>query len=79
MITVSPRFSSYYLQDQNPDLNRTTLPRPGTPTGRYRFSLQDRTYIRDDIEATVDVTKLSDGFLLQDFFPESISGRSRTG
>jgi lipopolysaccharide export system protein LptA len=60
---------SYYLQDQNPNLNRTSLPREGTPTGRYRFSIQDRTRITDDIEATVDITKLSDGFLLQDFFP----------
>ena len=48
------KFSSYYLQDQNPDLNRTTLPRHGTPTARYRFSLQDRTYITDTIEATTD-------------------------
>ena len=63
------KVSSYYLQDQNPDLNRTSLPRNGTPTSRYRFSLQDRTQITDDIRATVDVTKLSDGFILQDFFP----------
>jgi LPS-assembly protein len=62
------KISTYYLQDQNPDLNRTTLPRPGTPTGRYRLSLQDRTYITDTIEATTDLTKLSDGFLLKDFF-----------
>ncbi|HXA09145.1 MAG TPA: LPS assembly protein LptD [Chthoniobacterales bacterium] len=60
---------SYYLQDQNPNLNRTALPREGTPTGRYRLSIQDRTHITDDIEATVDITKLSDAFLLQDFFP----------
>jgi LPS-assembly protein len=63
------KISSYYLQDQNPDLNRTSLPRNGTPTSRYRFSLQDRTQITDDIRATVDITKLSDGFILQDFFP----------
>ena len=60
---------SYYLQDQNPNLNRTSLPRLGTPTSRYRFSLQDRTHLTDDIEATVDITKMSDAFLLQDFFP----------
>ena len=63
------KFSAYYLQDQNPDLNRTSLPRNGTPTSRFRFSIQNRTQITEDIEATVDVTKLSDGFLLQDFFP----------
>ena len=41
------KITSYYLQDQNPDLNRTSLPRSGTPTSRYRFSIQDRTYITD--------------------------------
>ncbi len=63
------KFSSYYLQDQNPDLNRTSLPRNGTPTARYRFSLENRTKFTDTITGTVDVTKLSDGFILQDFFP----------
>src|SRR4029078_7176624 len=60
---------SYYLQDQNPDLNRTSPPRNGTPTSRYRFSIQDRTHITDTLEATVEMTKLSDIFLLQEFFP----------
>ena len=63
------RFTSYYLQDQNPDLNRTSLPRNGTPTSRFRLSLQNRTQITDDIAATADINKLSDGFILQDFFP----------
>jgi LPS-assembly protein len=63
------KFTSYFLQDQNPDLNRTSLPRNGTPTSRYRLSLQDRTQITEDLKATVDITKLSDGFVLQDFFP----------
>jgi LPS-assembly protein len=63
------KITSYYLQDQNPDLNRTSLPRKGTPTSRYRFSLQDRTQITEGLEATVDITKLSDGFIMQDFFP----------
>ncbi len=63
------KLSTYFLQDQNPDLNRTSLPRNGTPTSRYRLSLQDRTYIRDDLEAFADLNKLSDRFILQDFFP----------
>ncbi|MEP7248194.1 MAG: hypothetical protein ABI787_00270 [Spartobacteria bacterium] len=63
------KFSTYFLQDQNPDLNRTSLPRNGTPTSRFRLSLQDRTQITDSLEATIDVTKLSDAFILQDFFP----------
>jgi len=39
------KLTTYYLQDQNPDLNRTSLPRNGTPTSRYRFSLQNRSRI----------------------------------
>ncbi|MBA2433536.1 MAG: LPS-assembly protein LptD, partial [Chthoniobacterales bacterium] len=46
------RFSSYYLQDQNPDLNRTSLPRQGTPTSRFRLSLQNRTHLMEGLEAT---------------------------
>ncbi|MEP6709774.1 MAG: LPS assembly protein LptD [Verrucomicrobiota bacterium] len=63
------KLRTYYLQDQNPELNRTSLPRGSIPTSRYRVSLQDRTYFTDDIYGTVDVTKLSDAFLLQDFYP----------
>lgn len=63
------KLSTYYLQDQNPDLNRTSVPRNGTPTGRYRFSVQNRTHITENLEATADINKLSDAFLLQDFFP----------
>jgi LPS-assembly protein len=63
------KITSYYLQDQNPDLNRTSLPRNGTPTSRYRFSLQNRTQVTQSLELTTDITKLSDQFLLQDFFP----------
>ncbi|HEY3600580.1 MAG TPA: LPS assembly protein LptD [Chthoniobacterales bacterium] len=62
------KLTSYFLQDQNPDLNRTSLPRPGTPTSRYRLTLQDRTQIADGLDLKVDVSKLSDAFVLQDFF-----------
>lgn len=65
----SAKLTTYYLQDQNPLLNQTSVPREGVPTARYRLSLEDRTQITDDIEATVDMTKLSDAFVLQDFFP----------
>jgi lipopolysaccharide export system protein LptA len=63
------KITTYFLQDQNPELNRTSLPRPGTPTSRYRLSLQDHTQITSDIDLKIDVTKLSDAFVLQDFFP----------
>lgn len=63
------KLSTYYLQDQNPLLNRTSLPRGSVPTGRYRLSLQDRTKITENLDITADITKLSDPFILQDFFP----------
>ena len=59
---------TYYIQDQNPLLNRTALPRNGVPTGRYRATLEDHTDFTDDIYAIVDVTKLSDPFVMQDFY-----------
>jgi LPS-assembly protein len=62
------KLKTYYLQDQNPLLNRTSLPRGAVPTGRYRVTLQDRTEFTHDISAIVDFTKLSDRFLMQDFY-----------
>ena len=62
------KLKTYYLQDQNPLINQTNLPRKDVPTGRYRFSLEDRTNLTDDIYAIVDVTKLSDPFVMQDFY-----------
>ncbi len=62
------RLKTYLMSDQNPLLNRTSLPRGTVGTARYRVSLQDRTYFTDDIYATVNVTKLSDEFVLQDFY-----------
>jgi len=59
---------SYYIQDQDPLLNRTSLPRGSVPTGRYRFSVENRTNFTDNIYAIADITKLSDAFVLQDFY-----------
>ena len=63
------KINTYYLQDQNPLLNRTSLPRGAIPTGRYRYSVENRTKLTENLEVTADITKLSDGFILQDFFP----------
>jgi LPS-assembly protein len=62
------KLKTYYIQDQNPLLNRTALPRNAVPTGRYRVTLEDRTNFTDDIYAIVDITKLSDPFVMQDFY-----------
>src|SRR5438552_14899576 len=64
----SAKLKTYYLQDQNPLVNRTALPRGAVPTGRYRVSLGDRTNFTHDIYGIVDMTKLSDPFVMQDFY-----------
>jgi hypothetical protein len=62
------RLSTYFLRDSDPNINRTSIPREPISQGRYRVSLQDRTFFTDDIYGTVNVTKLSDQFVLEDFF-----------
>ncbi len=62
------KLKTYYLQDQNPLLNRTGVPRGLVSTGRYRVSLEDYTEFTEDIYGIVDITKLSDPFVMQDFF-----------
>src|SRR5438477_3937308 len=43
------KLKTYYIQDQNPLLNRTALPRGAVPTGRYRASLEDHTDFTENI------------------------------
>lgn len=62
------RMRTYFLKDENPDINRTSAPRPNISEGRYRVSLQSRTFLTDDIYGIANITKLSDEFILQDFF-----------
>jgi LPS-assembly protein len=62
------RIRTYYIQDQNPLLNETDTPRKDVPTGRYRLSLDDRTNFTDDIYGIANLTKLSDPFVMQDFY-----------
>jgi hypothetical protein len=62
------RLKTYYIQDQNPLVNETAEPRKDVPTGRYRVSLEDRTNFTDDIYGIANLTKLSDPFVMQDFY-----------
>jgi len=62
------RVKTFYIQDQNPNLNQTAVPRKGVPTGRYRLSLEDRTNFTDDIYGIANTTKLSDQYVMQDFY-----------
>src|SRR5438552_1503270 len=63
------RIKSFYIQDQDPNLNQTSIPRQGVPTGRYRFSLEDRTNFTDSIYGIANLTKLSDPYVMEDFYP----------
>ncbi len=62
------KLKTYYLQDQNPLINRTSVPRGLVSTGRYRVSFQDMTNLTKDIYGIVDITKLSDPYVMQDFY-----------
>ncbi len=62
------KIRTYFAFDDNPRINRTSLPRGSITNKRYRVSLEDRTNFTHDLSGYVNVTKLSDPFILQDFF-----------
>ena len=62
------KIKTYYLQDQNPLVNQTHEVRQDVPTGRYRISVQNKTQFTDDIEGIANLTKLSDPFVMEDFY-----------
>lgn len=67
-------FKSYYADDLKPNTNTTAALRLPVGSARYRFVLQDRTYINPDLYATCNINKLSDYVFLHDFNPEEYSG-----
>ena len=67
------RFRSYYIYDSNPGTNKTSLSREPIDPNRYRVSLQDRTYLTEDIYSTININLLSDKYFLQDFEPREFS------
>jgi LPS-assembly protein len=62
------KLRTYYLQDQNPQLNQTAVPRTAVPTARYRLTLEDRMDFSDSISGIANLTKLSDPYVMQDFY-----------
>ncbi len=62
-------FLSYFIHDTEPGTNPTSLAREPINPNRYRVSLQDRTYLDEDLYTTVNINKLSDARFLQDFMP----------
>jgi len=67
------RFLFYYIDDLQPETNTTAFARGKIDPSRYRVTLQDRTYLSEDIYSTVNINKLSDQFFLEDFYPQAFS------
>src|SRR5438477_6362473 len=66
--TSVARIKTFYINDQNPEINQTNIPRMGVPDSRYRLSLEDHTDFTDSIYGLANITKLSDQYVMQDFF-----------
>src|SRR5881227_2130671 len=62
------RLKTYFINDQNPELNQTSVPRGAIGSARYRVTVEDRTNFTSDIYGIVDITKLSDAYVMQDFY-----------
>ena len=62
-------FRSYYISDGNANYNNTGLARVPIDSNRYRVSLQNRFYFTDTIYTNINVTKLSDPYIVQDYLP----------
>jgi lipopolysaccharide export system protein LptA len=63
------KLKTFYINDQNPDINQTNIPRQEVSATRYRLSLEDRTNFTDDIYGIANITKLSDQYVMEDYFP----------
>jgi LPS-assembly protein len=66
--TSVAKIKTFYINDQNPDINQTNIPRVGVPESRYRFSIENHTDFTDSIYGISNITKLSDQYVMQDFF-----------
>lgn len=66
------RLLTYFIEDQDPNLNRTGLPRDPIGKGRYRIAAQSLHFFNDDFTFKLNATKLSDRYLLEDFFRRDV-------
>jgi lipopolysaccharide assembly outer membrane protein LptD (OstA) len=62
------RIRTYFVRDENPRINRTSLPRGAIPTDRYRYGISSRGDFGGGLSGFIRADKLSDPFLLQDFY-----------
>lgn len=62
----------YYLNDSDPDKNKSSIPRGPVPENRYRVNFQHRIYLPGPEKSTwyldFDINKFSDQHFYEDFF-----------
>jgi LPS-assembly protein len=63
------RIQTFGLNDLQPNLNETSLGRQKISPGRYRLSYDSQTYLTSDTKLTLSVTKMSDQYVMQDYYP----------
>ena len=63
------KLRTYFINDLDPNINQTALGRPPIDPGRYRITYESRTFLASDTSLVVDVSKFSDKFFLEDFYP----------
>ena len=59
---------SYFAKDDQPDFNHTAIGRAPTTSERYRIALNGTQFFTDELYLKASVDKISDRYLLQDFF-----------
>ena len=64
----SSELLTYFIHDDKSDLNRTTLDREPIGQDRYRVKLSSYQFFTDDLFFKLDADKISDRYLLQDFY-----------
>lgn len=63
------RFRSYYVDDKNPGKKDLGAANEDISPGRFRVSLQDRTYFTETVYTSVNFNRLSDVNFYRDFLP----------
>ena len=73
------RIRTYFLKDENPEINRTSLARPDISEGRYRVSLQSRTKFTEDIYRHREHHQAERRICPPGFFPGRVPAQSAAG
>ena len=69
--------TGYYLNDANPKDN--SFGESSVDHNRYRGEWQHKQYLTNDVTVTVDINKLSDSDVIEDFFPDEFRGNREPG